>query len=79
MNKDLQKRVEILREDYRRFSHKPFVHFYCPILHVDEPAELQKGHIINEAFSDSSRAWVVQRKDVDNFFASPFESDFEII
>jgi hypothetical protein len=55
---------------------RPFAHFFCPILHVDEDAELQEGHIINRAFEHSSRAWVVQRRDVDGFFGSLFEADF---
>jgi len=55
---------------------KPFVHFQCPILFTDEKVELCKAHIINQAFPNSARAWTVQRKDVDNFYGSNFESDF---
>jgi hypothetical protein len=67
------------RSDYLRRVGKPFQYFYCPILHVDEQACLQCGHIINKAFDGSPNSWVVQRKDVDNFYGSMFEADFEVI
>jgi len=37
------------------------------------------GHIINEAFHGSPKSWVVQRQDVDRFYGSRFEADFEVI
>ena len=52
------------------------MHFYCPILFKDEDVPLCEGHIINKAFRNTSRAWTVQRKDVDSFYGSKFESDF---
>ena len=48
--------------------------FYCPILHVEEDAELCRGHIRPK--SVGGRDWVVQRKDVDNFFGWFAEADF---
>lgn len=79
MNPVTEARLEIHRRDYERFCGKPFKHFYCPILHVDEAAELQRGHVVNECFEGSPGIWVVQRKDVDSFYGSNFESDFELI
>lgn len=48
--------------------------FYCPILHVKEETELCKGHVLPQAVG--GRNWVVQRKDVDNFFGSFAEAGF---
>jgi hypothetical protein len=79
MNPDLHRRLEELRADYADCCGEPFKHFFCPILAVDEESDLQKGHIVNEAFARSSRAWVVQRRDVDSFFGTHFEADFETI
>jgi hypothetical protein len=42
----------------------------------DEETPLCQAHIINQAFSDSSRACTVQRADVDSFYGSRFEADF---
>jgi hypothetical protein len=35
------------------------------------------GHIINQTFPNSSRATTVQRKDIDGFYGSVFEVDFQ--
>ena len=35
-----------------------------------------QGHVINERFKGSPGIWAVQRKDVDDFFGSFFESDY---
>ena len=48
--------------------------FYCPILQHEEPAVLCKGHIISKSIR--GRRWVVQRKDVDNFYGSFAEANF---
>ena len=79
MNAEVQARLEVLREDFAEHTGKPFQYFYCPLLHVDEPRELQMGHVINEAFEGSPNTWVVQRQDVDRFYGSRFEADFEVI
>ena len=46
----------------------------CPILFEEEKAELCRGHIVPQSAGGSD--WVVQRKDVDNFFGSFAEADF---
>ena len=79
MSPELSTRLAEHRADYLGRERKPFQYFYCPILHADEQAELQIGHIINEAFEGSPNSWVVQRKDVDSFYGSRFEADFEVI
>ena len=71
-NSGLARRLESYRLDYEQVTGKPFEHFFCPILGVDEPAELIRGHVINRAFRDAPRAWVIQRSDVDNFYGSHF-------
>ncbi|MCY2987543.1 MAG: hypothetical protein NTY19_06725 [Planctomycetota bacterium] len=72
---DLQHRVEMCRQDFEAERGRPFDHFFCPILHCDQDVELCKGHVIPDAFG-TCRAWVPQRKDVDNFFGSVAEADF---
>jgi hypothetical protein len=79
MRASLNSKVDRLRSDYARITGKPFVHFFCPVLYKDEEAELCKGHIVPAGFPRSSRAWTVQRKDVDNFFGTSFEDDFSAI
>jgi len=79
MKKILRAKLEILRENYAKKTGHPFNHFYCPILYKDENKPLCMGHIVNLAFPNSPRAWTVQRKDVDNFYGSMFESDFTIL
>ena len=72
----LEKRLEQLRSDFVSLTGTPFKHFFCPILFVDEDAALCKGHVVNQAFPNSTRRWTVQRKDVDSFYGSRFEGDF---
>ena len=78
LNQRTRNRLERHRANYAAATGKPFEHFYCPILFVDEAVEVMRGHIINEAFHGSSKAWVVQRKDVDGFYGGFFEGDFEL-
>ncbi len=75
MSERLKARVEMLKADFQAETGAPFKHFFCPFLHVDEPAPLCEGHIINEAFG-TCNAWVPQRQDFDNFFGSKVEADF---
>jgi len=79
VNPELRQRLEVHRRDFERVTGRPFEHFYCPILGVDQEVALQRGHVINEAFENSTRVWVVQRRDVDGFFGSHFEADFEVL
>ena len=76
MNKNIESRLARLRADYSQLRGFPFSYFYCPILFKDEDVPLCEGHIVNLAFPDTARNWVVQRQDVDNFYGSIFESDF---
>lgn len=76
MNPEVKKRLEFLKTDYESVSNRPWQHFFCPILHLDEKVELCRGHVINQAFDNSDHSWIVQRKDVDNLFGTLFESDF---
>lgn len=79
MERPLKSWLKELLTDYSKIGNPPFKHFYCPILFKDENVELCKGHIVNSAFQESSRKWIVQRKDGDNFFGSKFESDFNLL
>src|SRR5690606_34796994 len=79
VNESLIARLDSLRTDFERKAGRPFQHYFCPILHRDEPATLCRGHVINQAFRDSARAWTVQRADVDGFYGSHFESEFVLL
>jgi hypothetical protein len=67
---ELARKLEEHREDFRSIVGTGFDHFFCPILHIDEYAKLCKGHIVGQAFPNSARDWVVQRKDVEDFYGS---------
>ena len=69
-------RLEKLNDDYYENKGQYFDYFFCPILFKDEDVEVCKAHIINQAFPSSSRRWTIQRKDIDGFYGSYFESDF---
>ena len=71
-----EKHLAKLKEDYNVVAGGPWNHFVCPMLHADEDVPLIRAHIINKAFPNSDRSWTVQRKDVDSYFGSRFESDF---
>ena len=47
MHPRLEARLNAVRADFEKWQGKPFRHFYCPILHVDERVPLQMGHIIS--------------------------------
>jgi hypothetical protein len=68
MNPKLAAKLVYHRRDFASVEGKSFKHFHCPILHIDEQYDLQRGHIINEAFKGSPGSWVVQRTDVDSFY-----------
>ena len=62
-------RIAHITSDIKRFGSKGLRRrFYCPILHVEEVTNLCKGHLLPQAVGGIG--WVVQRKDVDNFFGS---------
>jgi hypothetical protein len=79
VNSEISREVEILREDYERVREKPFQHFFCPVLLDDCPGELCMGHVVNQSIPNCSRERVVQRKDIDGFFGSLFESKFSAV
>jgi hypothetical protein len=76
MKRKVVKRLDELRQDFACVVGQPFSHFFCPILFVDESAELCEAHIVNKAFDGVSRRWTLQRKDVDSFFGTVFEASF---
>ena len=83
MNDKVRVRLQDYRRDYEQVEGKPFEHFFCPILGTDkpvvDPVTLIRGHIVNQSFENAPRTWVIQRSDVDNFYGSNFEADFEIL
>lgn len=79
MNDKVKTKLETLNADFKSVTGRPFAHFYCPILFRDERTTLIQAHIVNEAFSNSSRRWTIQRRDVDNFFGTLFEADFTVL
>ncbi len=68
--------LDALRADYEEVTGQQFDHFYCPMLFRDEAVERCEAHIVNQAFPNSTRATIVQRKDIDGFYGSRFEAEF---
>lgn len=73
---DYKSNLEVCRADFEKVTGQPFRNFYCPILHEDAPGELCMGHVVNDCIPNSCRSQVLQRKDVDGWFGSLFESRF---
>lgn len=65
--------IEQLKADFESVTGKPFRHFFCPILHVDEEVALCRGHVVPESLG--GKAKVLQRADVDQGFGSFFEAE----
>lgn len=65
--------IKHMNADYESVTGKPFRHFFCPILHVDENVRLAKGHVVPKSLGGTAR--VLQRKDVDQGFGSFFEAE----
>lgn len=76
MHPDIRKRLEATWTDFTEVTGSPFTHFFCPILFRDDKAGICRAHIVNLAFRGSTKRWVIQRADVDNFHGSVFESRF---
>jgi hypothetical protein len=70
---EIERERERLRQDHVRVEGRPFEHFFCPVLFRDEPAKLCKGHVVNDKIPGSTKLWVVQREDVDNWYGKAFE------
>ncbi len=79
MNSKVRNRLDCLKLDYENVKGSTFKHFFCPILFKDENTELCQAHIINRSFKGSDPSWTVQRSDVDSFYGSHFEAEFEVI
>lgn len=79
MSAQILKKLESLRADFQSITGKPFRFFYCPILFKDEDVPICKAHILNAGLPNTAREWTIQRKDIDNFYGSYFESDFGAI
>ena len=73
MRKRLDADLEGLRNDFASVRGEPFVHYFCPILHVDEKTSLCYGHVIPKSMD--GRETVLQREDVDNGFGNFFEAE----
>lgn len=68
------RRLKELTDGFRRGGRHQTRRFLCPILLKEEETELCRGHIVPKAAG--GREWVIQRKDVDNFFGTKFEADY---
>jgi hypothetical protein len=79
LHPEIEQRLDKHRLDFSEVTGRPFEHFFCPILAVDEASQLIRGHVINSSYKGSPGSWVVQRADVDNFFGAFFEADFEAL
>lgn len=71
-----QAALERLRADYFDVTRQEWNEFYCPIMHVHGVGTgLIDGHVLPERLKDASRATVIQRADVDNYFGHTIEPD----
>src|SRR5690349_6123399 len=61
--------------DFRRTTGKSPKRFVCPITLKDSEGVLCNGHILNAALVSASRATVIQRADVDNYFGHTIEPE----
>ena len=63
-----------LLADCRGCSGRTVTRFLCPILLEEtDTIELIVGHILPQALQDASKATVIQRGDVDNFYGHTVE------
>jgi len=67
--------LDRLNKDYLNLKGTRVSYFVCPVTLLDEPAELCNGHILNGAIKKASRAKIIQRKDIDNYFGKTIEPD----
>ena len=74
MSDSLNRCLARLRNDYARVTGTAFKHFFCPILWTDANAKLCMGHVVNKAYCGKK---IVQRKDVDGFYGSIAEANFQ--
>jgi hypothetical protein len=71
-----QAALERLRADYFDVTRQEWNEFYCPIMHEHGVGTgLIDGHVLPETLKDASRATVIQRADVDNYFGHTIEPD----
>ena len=75
ISEPVERALQFHRDDYSLVEGHPFRHFYCPLLMRDEPVELCMGHVVPAALPGCSRARVVQRSDVDNWYGRVFEAE----
>jgi hypothetical protein len=73
MNPEVARRLNAHNDGYERETGARFRYFLCPILRRDEPVTLGKGHVKPTGLSTSTLPWVVQRRDVDNFYGHAIE------
>ena len=70
------RQLAYLNTDYSAQTGIIVQEFVCPItLDDDSNAELCDGHILNQGIRKASRATVIQRKDIDNYFGHTIEPD----
>ena len=72
----LDDRKLLFNRDFKKLTGRRPSHFHCPILGVDQKTELIKGHIIPEN-QKVSNIWIPQRADVDAFYGTAAEADFD--
>ena len=68
-----QQQLDMLSANYAMHKGTPFNGFYCPIQLRETNEELCDGHVISDAFGDSSQT-IVQVKNVDNCFGGTVEA-----
>lgn len=74
---DLNQRIRVFNKNYEAVTGRLVSNFHCPILGVDEKTELIRAHIVPENQAVSNM-WIPQRGDVDAFYGSIAEADFDV-
>lgn len=74
MEPNIQTRQAEFNSDYERVAGRAIRNFFCPILRIDSPVNIIRGHVLPQS-TNGAGPWVPQREDVDNTFGSLFESN----
>jgi len=71
-----EEQLSRLNANYSALTGRAVNGFVCPITLLDDAhTELCNGHVLNKGIKKASRATIIQRKDVDNYFGQTIEPD----
>ena len=79
MNGQIVSRVKSLRVDFESVAGNPFQHLFSPILFKDKRSQLCRAQVINRKFRNSDLSRTIQRADVEAWFGTSFENEFQAL